>query len=222
MEAVDRAGQANSTGWIYGTDHGEYLGDYGLVEKWPSGMDPQLTQNPLIISLPDRPEGAVSDEMVETIDLLPTMLELAGGEPSHSHFGKSLLGVLDDTGSGPHREAAFSEGGFRTDDVDLLERSAWIYEPKGRLQHERPDLVGKVSCVRTKEWSFVHRLYEGDELYDRIADPYETTNLIDDSAHDSIVAEMRGRIADWYLETTDVIPWEANPRFPDIEHGYRP
>jgi arylsulfatase A-like enzyme len=220
MDAVDAAGQADRTGWIYGTDHGEYLGDYGLVEKWPSGLDPQLTQNPLIVSVPGGAEGQVCDSMVEMVDLLPTVLELAETEAHHTHFGRSVVPLLDDA-SLPHRDAAFCEGGFRLADTDLLEKPMWIYEPKGRLQRERGDLVGKATCVRTKEWSFVHRLYEQDELYDRIADPYETTNLIGASEHADIEAEMRARVLDWYLDTTDVIPWNADPRSPEIVHGYR-
>jgi arylsulfatase A-like enzyme len=31
------------------TDHGEYLGDFGMIEKWPSGLSQQLVQEPLII-----------------------------------------------------------------------------------------------------------------------------------------------------------------------------
>ena len=49
----------------------------------------------------------------------------------------------------PHRDVACSEGGFRTTDVDLLEWATWIYEPKARLQHERPGLVGTAMAIRT-------------------------------------------------------------------------
>lgn len=220
IDAVEQAGQADRTGWIYGTDHGEYLGDYGLVEKWPSGLDPQLTRNPLVLALPGAPEGQVCDTMVEMVDLLPTVLELAETEARHSHFGRSLVHLLRDA-SAPHREAAYSEGGFRIDDVDLLETAGWIYEPKSRLQHERVELVGKATCVRTPEWTYVHRLYEGDELYDRTADPDESTNLIDVDAHAEVIGALRERLTDWYLDTSDVIPWERDPRNPEIVHGYR-
>jgi len=100
-------------------------------------------------------------------------------------------------------------------------QTGWIYEPKSCLQHERPDLVGKATCVRTTRWSFIHRLYEQDELYGRVADPYETTNLIGAPGHESMEAELRSTLLDWYLDTTDVIPWAADPRFPEINHGYR-
>jgi hypothetical protein len=67
----------------------------------------------------------------------------------------------------------------------------------------------------------VQRLYEQDELYDRTVDPYETTNLIDVSDHAVVAADLRARLLDWYLDTSDVIPWDADPRFPEIQHGYR-
>jgi arylsulfatase A-like enzyme len=220
LAAVERIGQGDRTGWIYGTDHGEYLGDYGLVEKWPSGLDPQLTANPLVVALPGASEGAVCDAMVEMVDLLPTCLELAGTEAGFTHFGRSLVPLLDDADA-PHRDAAFCEGGFRVTDVDRLETAGWIYEPKARLQHEHPELVGKATCIRTPEWTFVHRLYEHDELYDRGADPYETVNLAGTGEHAATEAALRNRLLDWFVETSDVIPWQADPRFPELHHGYR-
>jgi arylsulfatase A-like enzyme len=220
VETVERIAQADRTGWVYFTDHGEYLGDYGLVEKWPSGLDPQLTANPLVISLPGFPEGNVVTSPVEMVDLLPTLLELADTEASHTHFGRSLVPLLRD-GSSPHRDAAVSEGGFRTSDDHLLESAGWIYEPKARLQHERTELVGLATCIRTDRWSFVHRLYEGDELYDRVADPAETTNLIGDPSHSDTVTALRSRLTDWFVETSDVFPWQPDPRNPETPQGWR-
>ncbi|MEZ5167546.1 MAG: sulfatase-like hydrolase/transferase [Acidimicrobiales bacterium] len=220
VAAVEQASQGERTGWIYGTDHGEYLGDYGLVEKWPSGLDPQLTRNPLVVSIPGGREGQVCAGMVEMVDLLPTVLELVDTEAAHTHFGRSLVPLLHDA-EASHRDAAFSEGGFRLGDEELLEAPGWIYEPKGRLQREQTELVGKATCLRTPEWTYVHRLYEQDELYDRVADPSETTNLIGGPEHVGVEAELRARLTDWYLDTSDVIPWESDPRFPEIPHGYR-
>ena len=78
----------------------------------------------------------------------------------------------------PHRDAAFSEGGFLLSEEPLLEAGdAGQYRHKQELQHERTDLVGRVVAVRTDEWCYVERLYEGPELYDRRTDLRETTNL---------------------------------------------
>ena len=224
VEAVDRAGQADRTGWIYCSDHGEYLGDLGLMEKWPSGLDPQVTANPLIISIPGFPAGEVTSAPVEMVDLLPTLLELAETEATHTHFGRSLVPLLENPRA-HHRDAAFCEGGFRPSDEHLLEAAGWIYEPKGRLQHERPDLVGLAMCVRTPEWSYVSRAYEADELYDRRRDPYETVNLLHDGdvdgGHEDVARALQRQIFDWLAETSDVIPWEKDPRFPETPQGWR-
>lgn len=225
IEAVDMVGQAEHTGWVYFTDHGEFLGDYGLVEKWPSGLDPQLTANPLVMSIPGLPEGRVTGAHVEMVDLLPTLLELAGTKAAHTHFGKSLIPLLEDPAAA-HRGAAFCEGGFRVADEPLLETAGWIYEPKGRLQHERTDLAGLAMCIRTDEWSYVYRAYEDGELYDRRSDPYETRNLIADGgpadpALDPVARQLHGRLFDWLAETSDVIPWQKDPRQPETIQGWR-
>ena len=137
VNAVDRLGATDNTLVAFFTDHGEYLGDYGLVEKWPSGLDPSLLHNPLILSGPGIGEGTTTDEPVELVDLLPTLLELADTEASHSHFGRSLTPLFVDP-TAAHREFACAEGGFRITDTELLERPTGIYEPKGRLPARAP------------------------------------------------------------------------------------
>jgi arylsulfatase A-like enzyme len=220
VQAVDRAGGLDDTVFVVFTDHGEYLGDFGLVEKWPSGLDPCLTRNPLVVAGPDVREGAVADALVELVDLLPTVSDLTGACVRHTHFGRSLAPLLVDP-TGAHRAHAFSEGGFRATDHDLFERAGGVYRAKTELQHARPELVGTAIAVRSPTHTYVHRAYESDELYDRVADPAETTNLIDRAELADVAAVLRGVVLDWLVETSDVIPWEPDPRFPEIAHGYR-
>jgi arylsulfatase A-like enzyme len=210
--AVERAGQLGRTMTWFFTDHGEYLGDHGLIEKWPSGQHDSLLRNPLIVAGPGVGEGAVCEEMVEMVDLLPTMLEVAGHQAGHTHFGRSLTHVLADT-STPHRDLAFSEGGFLAGEAHLLERSTGAYRLKSDLQHEDPVYAGKVASVRDQRFTYVHRLYEGPELYDRAEDPGETANLAGAAEHGETEAALRDAVTRWLLETTDVIPWDADPRF---------
>jgi len=219
VAAVDAIGATDDTVVAAFTDHGEYLGDYGLVEKWPSGLDPCLLRNPLILAGAGLPEGATLDQPVEMIDLLPTLCELAEAEVGHTHFGRSLLPAIR-TG-GEHRRFACAEGGFRLADADLLETAGWIYQPKADLQHQRPELVGTAMVLRTPSHTYVHRRYEGDELYDRVGDPDEADNLIDRAELAPLAAELREELFGWLADTSDVIPWEPNPRFPDIPHGFR-
>jgi arylsulfatase A-like enzyme len=212
LAALERAGVAERTTTVFHTDHGEYLGDFGMVEKWPSGLDDCLLRNPLVIAGPGVAEGAVAGGLVEMLDLPATLCELAGVEVGHPQFGRSLVPVLEDP-SRPHRDAAFSEGGFRIDEASQNEMpDHFPYLLKGELQQERPDLVGRATAIRTADWTYVHRLYEDDELYDRRADPHETTNLAADPSLAATCAGLRDRILDWLLATSDVIPPERDPR----------
>ena len=220
VAALDRTSQLDNTLVIYLSDHGEYLGDFALIEKWPSGLDPVLVKNPMIIAGPGVAEGGVCTSQVELIDVLPTLLEVGEIEPSHTHFGKSLSPVLADPGV-EHRLFSFCEGGFNPTDVDLFESAGWIYKHKADIQKEHPELVAKAHAVRNATHTYVYRQAESDELYDRQADPYETTNLIGDPALAPIRDQLRNELLDWLVRTSDVIPWETDPRNPKIPHGWR-
>ena len=220
VAAVEAAGATDDTVVVFLTDHGEYLGDFGLVEKWPTGLDPCILRNPLIVAGANFPAGHVVDQPVELVDVLPTVCELAQAEPQHTHFGRSLLPVIADP-TITHREFACSEGGFRTSDQHLFETAGFIYEAKSRLQREQPQLVGTAMSLRTPTHTYVHRRYESDEFYDRVADPAEIRNLIGRSDDLDLQHELLSKLLGWLADTSDVIPWDANPRRPHIVHGTR-
>ncbi len=52
LEELERTNHAKDTAVFTFADHGEWAGDYGLVEKWPSAMDDCLTRIPLIARVP--------------------------------------------------------------------------------------------------------------------------------------------------------------------------
>jgi len=210
--ALRDSGLEERTLTCFFSDHGEYLGDYGLVEKWPSGLDDCLVRNPLVIAGPGVRDGQVCEGLTEMIDLLPTLCELADTEVGHVQFGRSLVPML--TGrTTTHRDAAFSEGGFRLDEERQNEpRAGHPYDVKTSLLHDEPQLVGRAVAVRTDEWTFVHRQCEADELYSRVRDPGETTNVVDVPEHSEVVAGLRARLLDWLVDTSDVIPVDRNPR----------
>jgi hypothetical protein len=106
-------------------------------------------------------------------------------------------------------------------DVALFEGGGWIYQPKTDLQHSRPELVGTAMVLRTGTHTYVDRRYESDELYDRIADPSETTNVIDRPELAATLGALREQLLGWLADTSDVIPWKPDPRFPEIPHGWR-
>ena len=212
LRALEKTGVDARTLKLFYTDHGEYLGDFGLVEKWPSGLDDCLLRNPLIIAGPQIRSGARCDALVEMIDLLPTLAEFCDLKIGHTQFGRSLAGPLSGD-SGTHRDAVFSEGGFTAAEEALLEQAPFPYDIKASVQHEAPVFAGRAMSIRTADWTYIHRLYEGGELYDRRADPSETVNRAGEPNLATVEAGLRNRLFGWLVETSDVIPWEADPRF---------
>ena len=113
--------------------------------------------------------------------------------------------------------AAFSEGGFRLDEEPQNESMAdYPYDVKTSLLHDDPESVGRAVAIRTTQWTFVHRQCESDELYDRVSDPNEMTNLVDQPEHVAVVADLRTRLLEWLVETSDIIPLTRDPR---MEHA---
>lgn len=214
LDAVEQAGQADRTVTFFFTDHGEYLGDFGLIEKWPSGVDDVLVRNPLVVHDPMAGGLGVAPSFVEMVDLTATLEDFAGLEPG-LHFGRSFRSLLSDP-TLPHRDAAFSEGGFLLREEPLLEAGdEGQYRHKQAIQHEQPELVGRVIAVRTDDWCYVERLYEDPELYDRHRDPGETTNLAGRPEFAEIEQGLRLRMFRWLFETSDIVPTRRDPRFDD-------
>lgn len=112
IAALDESNRWKDTVSLFFTDHGEYLGDYGLIEKWPSGLSDVLVHEPLIIAGASLPAGQTSAAMAEMVDLIPTVFELCGIGQDFPHNGQSLVPVLVD-GATEHKKYAYSVGAER-------------------------------------------------------------------------------------------------------------
>ena len=117
MDYLDRSGRARDTMVVFTSDHGDYLGDHWLGEK--ELFHEQSVRIPLIILDPtheaDETRGTVCDALVEAIDLLPTFVEIAGGDvPDHILEGHSLLPFLHDKNATPVRDVVISEYDYAT------------------------------------------------------------------------------------------------------------
>ncbi|KAH7323196.1 alkaline-phosphatase-like protein [Stachybotrys elegans] len=218
IKKVDELNLWKDTVTMFFTDHGEYLGDHGLIEKWPSGLSDSLVHEPLIVGGAGIAPGKVT-AMTEMVDLVPTMLEMSGIPELYPHNGLSWVPLLcgQDRAQDKHKEYAFSEGGFLTSEEPLLEQSPFPYDLKAGLQHQDTELVGKAISLRNEKWTFIYRLYERSELYSRADDPHELHNLIDEPAHKTLAERLERATFKWLLETADVMPWVADPRFPEVD-----
>ncbi|KAF2247976.1 alkaline phosphatase-like protein [Trematosphaeria pertusa] len=218
MNKTIERGLWNNTVTLFFTDHGEFLGDWGLVEKWPSAVSENLVHEPLIIGGAGLPEGVVYEEMAEMVDLVPTMLQLGSTGEFYAHYGLSLVDAMHAAGRNetlPHKQYAFTEGGFLTSEEPLLEQGPYPYDIKTALQHDDTELVGKAVSIRDQEFTYVYRLYEADELYLR-DDTSELRNLAADPAFAGVRQRMRDVVMRWMVETADTLPWYQDVRVPQV------
>jgi arylsulfatase A-like enzyme len=218
--ALQRAGLYDDTALFFFTDHGDFTGDYGLVEKTQNTCEDCLSRVPFICKppawAPVRPR--ISNALVELIDFPATVEALAGITPRHTHFGRSLLPLLAGE-TETHRDAVYCEGGRLHGERHCMELESadsqvptGLYWPRVNLQtNEGPEHTKAVMC-RTRDHKYVRRLYEQDELYDLRADPGELHNRIDDPALAGVLADLKERLLTFFLETGDVVPHDTDRR----------
>ena len=220
VAALKESGLYDETAIFFFSDHGDFTGDYGLVEKTQNTFEDCLTRVPLIVKPPaDTPiQPGIRDQLVELIDFTATAYEWAGINPGYDHFGRSLTGLLAGTAH-EHRDAVFCEGGRRIGEEQAMEKdSPSFYDPSGlywprvQLQGSEDGEHSKATMCRTRDYKYVRRLYELDELYDLGQDPAELHNLIDEPAYAGVLAELRDRLLTWYQDTCDVVPHKTDVR----------
>lgn len=221
LRALDETGLADSTTVLVFSDHGDWAGDYGLVEKWPSALDDTISRVPFVIRTPGGARGHVVPELVELLDLTPTVLDLAGVPLRHTQFGRSLLPQLHGEPGDPAR-AAFAEGGYDPHEPhcfeghvggdQFLREPSHIYFPKANLQQRDPLSVCRAAMIRTATHKLIRRPLEQSELYDLRADPWELQNRFGDPALAAVQADLERRLLDWYIHTSDVTPFDEDPR----------
>jgi arylsulfatase A-like enzyme len=217
MEALERTRHAEDTALLVFSDHGEWGGDYGLVEKWPSAVDDVLARVPLIARVPGMAKGRVSEEIVELYDIMATVLELAGIQAQHTHFARSLVPQLRGERGDPQR-ASFCEGGYNVYEPQCFEpmadfqSPANIYYPKVKLQNDHPETITRATGIRTLDYKLVVRPDGQSEFYDLRKDPRELHNVYGDRAYATQQEGLHARMLDWYIRTADVAPRKHDPR----------
>jgi choline-sulfatase len=220
IQGLEANGFSDNTTVIVSSDHGDYAGDYGLVEKWPNGMEDCLTRVPLLIRSPGCQAGHVVREQVELFDIMATMLDLAGVEARHDHFAQSLVPQLRGA-SGDRDRAVFADGGYDLRERHCFEgdpvRDAWfannrqsIYWPKARQQQEHPASVCRTTMMRTLDYKLIRRTNDISELYDLTVDPLELRNVYQDDRYEKIRADLERRLLDWFLHTSDTVPRDSD------------
>jgi choline-sulfatase len=167
LAAAEASGGLENTLVIYTSDHGEMLGAHGLWKK--STMYEESVGVPLIMAGPGVPAGQVCHTNVSLIDIFPTVVQASGAsllEVDASLPGQSLLDIAN---SPSQDRAVFAE-----------------YHD-GWSEHA-------MFMIRDAQHKYIHYAHDRPQLFDLLADPWETQDLAGDPAAQPDLDRLRARL----------------------------
>jgi len=169
--ALEEAGIADNTIVIYISDHGDWLGDHGLILKGPMHYE-GLLRVPMIVRGPGVPANKVVEAPVSTLDLGATFCDYGQAEALQTQHGETLRPLIE------------------TNDADRrFALNEWELLPT------RAGVPLSLRTVRTKRHKLTIDLRSGaGEMYDLKADPHETQNLFNDPSHSDLQAQLIAHI----------------------------
>ncbi|SNT07675.1 sulfatase-like hydrolase/transferase [Antarctobacter heliothermus] len=184
---MEDTGRMEDTLIVLTSDHGDFLGDHWMGEK--TFFHDTSTKVPLIIYDPseaaDATRGTVCDALVESIDLAPTFVEVAGGAPEyHILEGESLLPILRGERTDTQRDFAICEYDYSASPV------------AAQMNASVRDAV--MFCVIDKQWKLIH-CEDGHRplLFDLRNDPMELADLGAREDHAKIIDAMYDKLFTW-------------------------
>ncbi|MBX6316782.1 MAG: sulfatase-like hydrolase/transferase, partial [Isosphaeraceae bacterium] len=229
LAELERQGQTGRTLVLFLSDNGRPF-PRCKTTLYDSGI-----KTPLILSWPGRvPEGQRCASLVSSIDIAPTILELAGIKPSPTIQGRSFAALLSDPRASI-REYAFAEHNWH--DYAAFARAARSVRYK-YIRNEDNDLplTPPADAVRSPTFQTMRRLRDegkltpeqqacflrprpAEELYDLESDPFELKNLAASPDHAQVLQTMRRALDEWTRETEDRKPATLSPDEFDRETG---
>ena len=197
---LEANGQLENTLVFYMGDNGFSFGEHGLIDKRHAYEESMRV--PLLLYGGGKLLVKDSlDQLVQNIDIAPTILELAGLQKPRNMDGESFLPLL------------------RGEELAWRDRIYYEYF------WERPfPQTPTVHAVRTEKYKFTryYGIWDINELYDLENDPLEMNNLIRSEEHQAIAKEMRQDLFDWLIRTKGMqIPLKTDGQGPRFDHGYR-
>lgn len=190
LESLERSGQLENTIILFMSDHGETLGDHGLLFKGCRFYE-GLVRVPMIWSWPGHVEqGVVSNALTELTDIVPTLLDVCEVEQPDKMQGRSLWPILTgETDAQQHRKFVRCE----------------YY--RALMDDERGFEGTYATMIRDERYKLVvYHGHELGELFDLEADPGEFNNLWDDPAYADIRFQLLLKNFDALAFAVDVGP----------------
>jgi len=181
VQQLKDSGQYGKTLIIFLSDSGYFLGNHGLGNKIT--MYEESVRVPFFVhGIGVNARGKRSNSLISSLDVFPTLLEMAGiAIPSHLE-GKSLVPVFSKPKKTLHEYVASECVGVNGE---------------AGTGHR---------MVRTNRWKYMLSGVNEEALYDHKTDPYELTNLIDTKKHAKVRKRMRGYMREWMDDVGDTHP----------------
>ena len=192
---LDRAGIADNTAVVFTSEHGDMMGDHGMLEK--RSFYEEASRVPLLMRVPWlSTEQREIGGSVGHIDLVPTLLDLLGESVPDHLQGESLVPALKGERTLEDNDVFIQWNGFSAELGDRFLGSAAI----NRM------LALPWRSVVSGRWKL--NLCAGDqcELYDLESDPHEMTNLFNEPSQRDRVRDLAARIRAWQVTTGDTAP----------------
>ena len=167
IDGLQRAGLAGQALLVVTGGRGAWLGDRGFEDDGRLALHEERLRTPLLLSGPGIEPGQRRLELVQVIDLLPTMLEWFGGRSAADGlWGINLLGLLEQGGGGGHEEIVVRDArggwGIRSHDLFLVRSGEGVDEVR---LFSKPDDAWDLIDVSEQGLVDVERLSERlDEL----------------------------------------------------------
>lgn len=200
MDILSKEGLDESTLVIYMGDNGFSWGEHGLIDK--RHFYEESVKVPFLVRCPELFGGDKQmTQMVQNIDIAPTILDVAHIKKPEHLQGISIIPVLTDEKAAQTRDEIFYE-------------YYWEYDFP---------MTPTVFGMRTDRYKYIryHGIWDRNELYDIQNDPDEMYNLISDPKKQDIAKSMSEKLYDWLEETKGMqIPLKRTVkyRFGDFKH----
>lgn len=199
MSALEESGQAEDTIIVYTSEHGEMLGDHGILHK--TMMYEEAMRVPFLMRVPwlsdeqRRVEGRIG-----LIDAVPTLLDLLGQEAPRELQGESRVPVLEGKSDLSDNDVIVQWNGS-----DGRPTTAFNTNFSERVVQRVSSMPRR--AIISREGMKLH-LSPGDqcELYDLNNDPHELVNLYNDEAYRHTIRDLASRIRLWQEKHKDYTP----------------
>ena len=200
LKTLDDTGLSNKTIILFTSDHGDQLLEHGLMGK--NVFYESSVRVPLILHYPPSIKPGKYEDLVMSIDVLPTLFDLIGIQEPYNCQGQSLVPLITESERAyQSRDWIFSENII----PEVFANTFNFEKGKGVMGIRHPD----AKMIRTKRWKYNYYPKGHQELYDLNHDPGELINLAGDIKYKSISEELKGHLLDWLItasETDQIAP----------------